>query len=98
MSEKFWLSNPKALLKPKLNFLSYSTRNERYNAVTRLLILAIVAITIIFIVMDKSKDKMYYFISIVVVIIVTLIISYYVSDDRMMVENYVPFTVTPAYS
>lgn len=94
--EMFWLESSSNLVKPKFDFLSYSTRSERYNALIRLILVLSIIIAVTCALMEKSSTVIYSSLTIAVVLILLLSISYYLFKSTK--ETYVPFTVSPGVS
>ena len=95
-AEAFFLDRPSDIAKPKLDFLSYSTRNERYNALVRLITVFAVIISIVFQAMEKPRCQIYNILTISLILIFILCASYYLFKTSR--ETYVPFTVSPGDS
>jgi hypothetical protein len=95
-SEAFFLDKPNDAVKPKLDFLSYSTRNERYNALIRLIVVLTVIIVAILYLMEKPQKMIYNTLSISLILIFVLCVSYYLF--RTTKETYIPFTISPGDS
>jgi len=94
--EAFFLDRPSDIAKPKLNFLSYSTRTERYNALIRLIIISAVVIAVVLYTMEKPHSQIYNTLTISLILIFVLCVSYYLF--RSTKETYIPFTISPGES
>ena len=90
-SPKFWIQQPSALLGNGLNFMNYSTREERYNSLS-LLVICLTIITIILCALyEWGRSTCMYSIIAMIVILIVLIFCYYTMKST--VENYNPYTI-----
>jgi hypothetical protein len=90
-TQKFWVENPTALFQNGLNFMNYSTREERYNSLSLFVIFIAIITIILCAIYEWGRKTCMYTMVTTIVILVVLIFCYY--SMRSTKEGYQPYTI-----